>query len=315
MVVFFCGAGISYPAGLPDFKGLVEQLIAKLGTSFMPAERQAYENDQFDATLFLIEQRFPGRRGAVRAAVADILKPKLRRKNATKTHEAILELSRDSNRDVRLVTTNFDRIFESILASSSLEIPHFPAPYLPIPKKSRWHGIVYLHGLLPKIPNEKDLDRLVLSSGDFGLAYLTERWASRFVGELFRTYTVCFVGYSISDPVLRYMMDALAADRMLGESSPEAFAFGGFEIGCEESARTQWESKGVTPVLYQITPLKRDHSALHRTLEEWAGIYRDGVLGKESVVCRRASKMTQACATNDYPGAQAAFHSAACELV
>jgi hypothetical protein len=26
---------------------------------------------------------------------------------------------------------------------------------------------------------------------------------------------VCFVGYSINDPVLRYMMDALAADRML----------------------------------------------------------------------------------------------------
>ena len=25
-VVFFCGAGISYPAGLPGFKGLVEQI-------------------------------------------------------------------------------------------------------------------------------------------------------------------------------------------------------------------------------------------------------------------------------------------------
>ena len=32
-VVFFCGAGISYPAGLPDFKGLVDQMYVKLGTS------------------------------------------------------------------------------------------------------------------------------------------------------------------------------------------------------------------------------------------------------------------------------------------
>jgi len=31
--------------------------------------------------------------------------------------------------------------------------------------------------------------------------------------------------------------------------------------------------------------------------------------------CRRASKMTQVCATNDYPGAQAALRDAACELV
>jgi hypothetical protein len=28
----------------------------------------------------------------------------------------------------------------------------------------------------------------------------------------------------INDPVLRYMMDALAADRMLGEVTPQAYA-------------------------------------------------------------------------------------------
>ena len=31
-VVFFCGAGISYPAGLPDFKGLVEEIYRLNGT-------------------------------------------------------------------------------------------------------------------------------------------------------------------------------------------------------------------------------------------------------------------------------------------
>ena len=30
-VVFFCGAGISYPAGLPGFEGLVKKLYARLG--------------------------------------------------------------------------------------------------------------------------------------------------------------------------------------------------------------------------------------------------------------------------------------------
>ena len=77
------------------------------------------------------------------------------------------------------------------------------------------------------------MNRLVVTSGDFGLAYLTERWAARFVSELFRNYIVCFVGYSINDPVLRYMMDALAADRMLGEITPPAWALGDCETGQE----------------------------------------------------------------------------------
>mgnify|MGYP000541792458 CR=1 FL=1 len=31
-VVFFCGAGISYPAGLPGFKGLVDRIYSSIGT-------------------------------------------------------------------------------------------------------------------------------------------------------------------------------------------------------------------------------------------------------------------------------------------
>ena len=88
---------------------------------------------------------------------------------------------------------------------------HFEAPLLPVPK-NRWNGLVYLHGLLPEDFAGKNLNNLVVSSGDFGLAYLTERWAARFVSELFRNFVVCFVGYSIDDPILRYMMDALAAE-------------------------------------------------------------------------------------------------------
>lgn len=32
-VVFFCGAGISYPAGLPGFKGLVDEIYKRTGTT------------------------------------------------------------------------------------------------------------------------------------------------------------------------------------------------------------------------------------------------------------------------------------------
>ncbi len=107
----------------------------------------------------------------------------------------------------------------------------------------------------------------MVTSGDFGLAYLTERWAARFVSELFRNYVVCFVGYSINDPVLRYMMDALAADRMLGEVTPQAWALGDCEPGQEHRKTIEWEAKGVTPILYEVPAGSHDHSALHQTLQ------------------------------------------------
>ena len=192
--------------------------------------------------------------------------------------------NRGAGLGIRLITTNFDRLFEEVIAVKSLPINKFQAPLLPVPK-NRWDGLVYLHGLLGTRPSASELDRLVVSSGDFGLAYLTERWAARFVSELLRNYTVCFVGYSINDPVLRYMMDALAADRLLGESTPEMFAFGSFAKGKEEERSNEWRAKNVTPILYRE---HNRHAYLHKTLRVWAETYRDGVRGKERIVAECA---------------------------
>src|ERR1041384_5600088 len=86
-VVFFCGAGISYPAGLPGFSGLVDEIYKLAGTSRSEVEQNAYDRGQFDTTLDLLEHRFPGQRIAVRQKLAVALKPKWRRRGATKTHE------------------------------------------------------------------------------------------------------------------------------------------------------------------------------------------------------------------------------------
>lgn len=298
-VVFFCGAGISYPAGLPGFKGLVEQIYRLNSTVLTEIEQDAFNRQQFDATLDLLERRLPGQRIAVRRALVQALKPNFRRKGATETQAALLQLARSRDGALRLVTTNFDRVFHTAAKRTGQAFQAYAAPMLPIPKNSRWNGLVYLHGLMPEKADDTALNRLVATSGDFGLAYLTERWAARFVSELFRNYVVCFVGYSINDPVLRYMMDALAADRMLGEVTPQAWALGDCEPGQERRKTIEWEAKGVTPILYEVPAGSNDHSALHKTLHAWAEVYRLGVLGKERIVVSHALARPSASTQQD----------------
>lgn len=292
-VVFFCGAGISCSANLPGFNKLVKQLYDNLGITPNRVQAIAIRANQYDMAIGLLEDEIAGGRESVRQAIANILlKPD---PNATDTHEALLRLAKNRDQCYRLVTTNYDRLFEKVISDKKWKIEQFRAPLLPVPK-NKWDGLVYLHGLLTPTPTASDLDRLVVSSGDFGLAYLIERWAARFVSELFRRYTICFVGYSINDPVMRYMLDALAADRQLGESPPEMFVFGSYSEGQKDKVAEDWRAKNVTPILYREY---QDHSYLHRTLWKWAEIYRDGISGKESIVAKYAALQPSASTQQD----------------
>ena len=286
-VVFFCGAGISYPAGLPGFAGLVNKIFCCLNITPDPVQAAAIKAKRYDTAVGLLETNFVGGRQAVREKIGEILSPEKLTPNATATHDALLTLGKCREHRTRLITTNFDRLFEHVIAGDQPPVKRFEAPLLPIPK-NRWDGLVYLHGLLPKVYAGKNLDNLVASSGDFGLAYLTERWAARFVSELLRNFVVCFVGYSIDDPILRYMMDALAADRLLGESPSEMFAFGSYSKGEETVRANEWRAKNVTPILYRNYRKHWRHAYLHGTLHAWANTYRDGAHGKERIVIEYA---------------------------
>ena len=284
-VVFFCGAGVSCSAGLPRFAGLAKRIYEELHVTPSATQEAALKAKQFDRAIGLLEDQVVGGRDSVRRSLVKILTPpNPDMRNVTVAHEALLTLGRNSDGRMRLVTTNFDRLFEKVVAEKGLVVPRYEAPLLPVPKK-RWDGLIYLHGLLPAGNADGNLDELVVSSGDFGRAYLTERWAARFVGELFRRYTVCFVGYSIDDPVMRYMTDSLAADRLLGESPREMFAFGSSSKGREDESSTKWKGKNVTLIQYRDD---NDHEYLYATLHEWGNSYRDGVSGKESIVVRYA---------------------------
>ena len=273
-VVFFCGAGISMPLGLPNFEGLVKKIYKLNHVSETKIEKQLGKKGFLDRQLELLEGRIDPEKNSIRKSLLEILQPTYKR-NAMETHLALLKLSKTRNEKFHIVTTNFDRIFLNAAKKHKIGIPEFIAPYIPIPKSETWNGIVYLHGQIPEEENDIDkLNNLVLTSSDFGRAYLTERWASRFVSELFRKFVVCFVGYSINDPILKYMLDALAADRKQGESTLPVYAF---TEESENSEENTWPNNSITHIKYKNTGA---HKFLHKTLKGWADSYSNYIDGK-----------------------------------
>jgi hypothetical protein len=272
-VVIFCGAGISRYLGLPDFKGLVEEVCTKLNRPMLSDEQESYKAGAFDLTLGLIESRIG--KNTLRQAVRGVLEVK--RESDLSTHRAILQLATNKNGQVRLVTTNFDRAFE-LAQQGSHDFEY--APYLPHPDKA-WDSVVHVHGGLGST-RDPNGDSLVFTSADFGRAYLTEAWASRFLSELFRRASaILFVGYSVSDPAIRYIVDAFAADRS-GQTARIAKAF--LLLGGTESSET-WNSRGIEPIVYDP---RDDHTLLHETLRNCAKRYRSGFFDRESIVLEYA---------------------------
>jgi len=267
-LVFFCGAGISAPTGLPNFLGLVDWIYEELGQQKTPPEEIAYKQKQYDKVLALLEQRT--RQPLLRKAVIE----RLSRPSSSplELHSALLNLARLNHGGYRLVTTNFDNRFEEtgLLPESRVDV----APKLPIPKPT-WYTLVHLHG---RINQELDPDgtALVLTTADFGTAYLTERWASRFVTELTREFTILFIGYSVGDPVVAYMIDALAAENRRGRPFRKAFAFAPYGRGKDARNRTEadWLAKGISPIPYSYD---RKHSKLNQTILSWARLHAGGL--------------------------------------
>ena len=166
-VIFFCGAGVSMPAGLPSFKGLVEQVLEELEPSKSNNSllRKAFIDNKFDEVLGILERHTGGGYGReVRATVSEILRTKLELNRLNlDSHTTLCRLAGLNRPDGRLITTNFDPLFENALArlrrkekfkhQTLVEI----APALSPPKPEDWASLVYLHGRLDHSPDNTNL--------------------------------------------------------------------------------------------------------------------------------------------------------------
>ena len=272
-VVFFCGAGVSRArAGLLDFFGLADEVIRKLG---VPADNpackildEAREMDKrigvsglisADRVFGLLERDFRVR--DIEVAVAGALRPP--EAVDLTAHKILLDLATTPEGKVRLVTTNFDRLFEECCDKLRIWQP----PRLPDPSRhGEMDGIIHLHGYVTKDYNGAEGDGFILSSSEFGRAYLSDGWATQFFREVIKRYVVVFVGYTADDPPVQYLLEAL---------NKEAGGLDGvyaFQSGLANEATAKWLHKGVAAIPY---PENNGHRALWETLSGWAERAKD----------------------------------------
>jgi len=215
-LVVFAGAGVSMgpPSNLASFWKLTCDIAQ--GTGLDPSE-------PLDRFLGQLDHR----NVAVHDRAAKLLSPEGSAPNAL--HHDLLRLFRTADQ-VRLVTTNFDLHFETAANALFGAIPDiYSAPALPLGYD--FSGIVHVHGSLHRARE------LVLTDTDFGRAYLTEGWTRRFLVDVFRRYTVLFVGYSHNDVVMNYLARALPADSVAGR----------FALTDEDGS---WELLGIKPIRF-----------------------------------------------------------------
>ncbi len=238
-LVIFAGAGVSRqnPLRLPDFNNLVLSIKSKvdLADRFEPFNRETMSCERY---LGRLEDRYD-----IRSATADLLDTKGK---TTELHKNIIRLF-PSNENIRIVTTNFDNAFEYALDELGLsEVKSYYCPALPL--GNSFSGIVYAHGSIHETGN------MILTSADFGKAYVTQGWASRFLVSLFSRYTVLFIGYSCQDVLVDYLTRSIS-DEMEGHA---------YALARNGENSDDWRMRGVKVIPFD------NYADLPSIFEKWS---------------------------------------------
>lgn len=241
----FAGAGVSKgpPAERESFQGIANRIETQTGIARGDTSIEQYLGR-------LENQGVPVHRMTRKILTEGDAKP-------TDLHQSLLKLFGDVE-NVRVITTNYDRLFSDAAEEIGWNVPVYEAPALP--QGDQFAGLIHIHGSF----RQPD-DQLVLTDRDFSEAYLTEGWARRFLQQLFSEYVVLFVGYSHGDDVMRYLARGIPAEAAQGR-----YAFDRKWLEGDEKAdrASFWDFYGVEAELYPEGSNSK-HEELPWALQKW----------------------------------------------
>ena len=186
-LAIFAGAGTSLSAGYPCYAKLVESIAKRCSVHSLPdgtfeSKLQILKNSGHDVhtiahEVFLEASIQPESKGIQRM---------------------LLELFSDYG-SVKVVTTNYDRLFEIATNFLGWDLPSRSTNNLGTAKDFK--GIAHLHGSINDNPRH-----LILTFEDYTRVYHNEPVAKTFLSSLLRNYVVIFIGYGFNDESINHVI-------------------------------------------------------------------------------------------------------------
>ncbi len=197
---FLAGAGMSRDANLPSGEAMAAALLRLAYPDLAKTSEEALvalaATHSFEAVVGAVEGYLPETRTSLLAELGKLLAPGGVEPNPGPSHQQFARLVGSGRGRIRRVfTTNFDKLFESVLGpDASITITESNSKAYEDAIHRNEIPVVHLHGTL-----ESDTQ---ISEAD--VADTSAYWSVNtiFLNRLFAAETFTFVGYSMSDPDL-----------------------------------------------------------------------------------------------------------------
>lgn len=205
------GAGASQESGLPDWSGLVTELLRIVG------HQAGTRDDALDrfAQWSIRSDGLPGAGATAKAWLGsnftNTIRQELYRESGGEprpgaTAQCIARLRLAAGVNCEVVTLNYDTLLEKALREAGFRASEIKR-YVSAKKGRSGDAVVrHLHGILTTTEME---GTIVLSESDYHLMQDKQRWQERYMRDRLKTTACLFVGTSLSDPnLLRYLYRA-----------------------------------------------------------------------------------------------------------
>ena len=203
--VFFVGAGLSVPAGMPSYGDLMERIAAELGETVESKDVGSY----LDLAQWFREQ-YPAR---LPQLIQETFRVDVRKVKPTLAHYLLLALP-----VAYTITTNYDDLVERTLSA----LRRFPVKVVKNEEVARTGArdgsyVVKFHG----DAHSPDAD-IILSRDDYDDFFVQRPVMASLLEGLLLNQTFLFVGYSLRDPNFRLVLSRI--HQMLQDAKRDAYA-------------------------------------------------------------------------------------------